>query len=165
MYILGCREPHGDLEASGTMGVGPVHALPSTCLQKVEEQPEDADNQRNVTRMGSQPSDLSATVHIPVTLTGPPGDTAAVPSEYLPVSAGQAPFAVPPPHDNSLGTEHAGMNHSTSCRGSPLWCICALMISLCFPVAQRSTVTITCHYSLFSSLPRIFANYQLSGIN
>ncbi|XP_035579446.1 voltage-dependent N-type calcium channel subunit alpha-1B isoform X9 [Zalophus californianus] len=74
------KEAHCDLEASGIMGVGPVHALPSTCLQKVEEQPEDADNQRNVTRMGSQPSDLSATVHIPVTLTGPPGETTTVPS-------------------------------------------------------------------------------------
>lgn len=58
--------------------------LPSTCLQKVDEQPEDADNQRNVTRMGSQPSDPSTTVHVPVTLTGPPGETTVVPSEYLP---------------------------------------------------------------------------------
>uniref|UniRef100_A0A8C3WQF3 Voltage-dependent N-type calcium channel subunit alpha n=1 Tax=Catagonus wagneri TaxID=51154 RepID=A0A8C3WQF3_9CETA len=74
------KEPHCDLEASGVMGVGPVHALPSTCLEKVEEQPEDADNQRNVSRMGSQPLDLSTTVHIPVTLTGPPGETTVVPS-------------------------------------------------------------------------------------
>ncbi|XP_014637482.1 PREDICTED: voltage-dependent N-type calcium channel subunit alpha-1B [Ceratotherium simum simum] len=74
------REPHCDLEASGIMGVSPVHALPSMCLQKVEEQPEDADNQRNVSRMGSQPSDPNATVHIPVTLTGPPGETTVVPS-------------------------------------------------------------------------------------
>uniref|UniRef100_A0A452DTN0 Voltage-dependent N-type calcium channel subunit alpha n=1 Tax=Capra hircus TaxID=9925 RepID=A0A452DTN0_CAPHI len=74
------RESHCDLEASVVTGVGPVHALPSTCLEKVEEQPEDADNQRNVTRMGSQPSDLSTAVHIPVTLTGPPGETTAVPS-------------------------------------------------------------------------------------
>uniref|UniRef100_A0A8C4M136 Voltage-dependent N-type calcium channel subunit alpha n=1 Tax=Equus asinus asinus TaxID=83772 RepID=A0A8C4M136_EQUAS len=74
------REPHCDLEATGIMGVGPVHALPSTCLQKVEEQPEDADNQRNVTRMGSQPSDPSTTVPIPVMLTGPPGETTVVPS-------------------------------------------------------------------------------------
>lgn len=72
------------------MGVGPVHTLPSTCLQKVEEQPEDADNQRNVTRMGSQPSELSTTVHIPVTLTGPPEETTVVPSEYLPVPVGHA---------------------------------------------------------------------------
>ncbi|XP_025779861.1 voltage-dependent N-type calcium channel subunit alpha-1B [Puma concolor] len=77
---IAAAEPRCDLEASEMMGVGPVHALPSTCLQKVEEQPEDADNQRNVTRMGSQPSDLSATVHIPVTLTGPPGETTVVPS-------------------------------------------------------------------------------------
>ncbi|KAF4016938.1 hypothetical protein G4228_007532 [Cervus hanglu yarkandensis] len=74
------RESHCDLEATVVIGVGPVHALPSTCLEKVEEQPEDADNQRNVTRMGSQPSDLSTTVHIPVTLTGPPGETTVVPS-------------------------------------------------------------------------------------
>ena len=77
-------------------GVGPVHALPSTCLENLEEQPEDADNQRNVTRMGSQPSDLSTAVHIPVTLTGPPGETTAVPSEYLPAAAGQGPPRVGP---------------------------------------------------------------------
>lgn len=77
------------------MGVGPVHALPSTCLQKVEEQPEDADNQRNVTRMGSQPSDPSTTVPIPVMLTGPPGETTVVPSEYLPVPAGRVRLCRP----------------------------------------------------------------------
>nr|XP_020030879.1 voltage-dependent N-type calcium channel subunit alpha-1B-like isoform X2 [Castor canadensis] len=74
------KEPHCDLEASGVTGVGPVHTLPSTCLQKVEEQPEDADNQRNVTRMGSQPADLSTAVHIPVTLTSPPGESTVVPT-------------------------------------------------------------------------------------
>ncbi|XP_072878248.1 voltage-dependent N-type calcium channel subunit alpha-1B isoform X4 [Chlorocebus sabaeus] len=74
------REPHCDLETSGTVTVGPMHTLPSTCLQKVEEQPEDADNQRNVTRMGSQPPDPSTVVHIPVMLTGPPGEATVVPS-------------------------------------------------------------------------------------
>ncbi|ERE70631.1 voltage-dependent N-type calcium channel subunit alpha-1B-like protein [Cricetulus griseus] len=74
------KEPHCDLETIAVTGVGPLHMLPSTCLQKVEEQPEDADNQRNVTRMGSQPSDPSTTVHVPVTLTGPPGETTVVPS-------------------------------------------------------------------------------------
>ncbi|XP_006497698.1 voltage-dependent N-type calcium channel subunit alpha-1B isoform X13 [Mus musculus] len=74
------KEPHCDLEAIAVTGVGPLHMLPSTCLQKVDEQPEDADNQRNVTRMGSQPSDPSTTVHVPVTLTGPPGETPVVPS-------------------------------------------------------------------------------------
>ncbi|XP_038191792.1 voltage-dependent N-type calcium channel subunit alpha-1B isoform X2 [Arvicola amphibius] len=74
------KEPHCDLETVAVTGVGPLHMLPSTCLQKVEEQPEDADNQRNVTRMGSQPSDPSITVHVPVTLTGPPGETAVAPS-------------------------------------------------------------------------------------
>uniref|UniRef100_A0A2K5EP93 Voltage-dependent N-type calcium channel subunit alpha n=1 Tax=Aotus nancymaae TaxID=37293 RepID=A0A2K5EP93_AOTNA len=72
--------PHCDLETGGTVTVGPVHTLPSTCLQKVEEQPEDADNQRNVTRMGGQPPDSSTVVHIPVMLTGPPGEATVVPS-------------------------------------------------------------------------------------
>ncbi|XP_028724480.1 voltage-dependent N-type calcium channel subunit alpha-1B [Peromyscus leucopus] len=83
------KEPHCDLEAIAVTGVGPLHMLPSTCLQKVEEQPEDADNQRNVTRMGSQPSDPSTTVHVPVTLTGPPGETTVVPSGNVDVE-GQA---------------------------------------------------------------------------
>uniref|UniRef100_A0A2I2Z9C3 Voltage-dependent N-type calcium channel subunit alpha n=1 Tax=Gorilla gorilla gorilla TaxID=9595 RepID=A0A2I2Z9C3_GORGO len=74
------REPHCDLETSGTVTVGPMHTLPSTCLQKVEEQPEDADNQRNVTRMGSQTPDPNTIVHIPVMLTGPPGEATVVPS-------------------------------------------------------------------------------------
>lgn len=69
--------------------------LPSTCLQKVDEQPEDADNQRNVTRMGSQPSDPSTTVHVPVTLTGSPGETTVVPSEYLPVPSGRPSYPSP----------------------------------------------------------------------
>lgn len=94
-WAFGCREPHCDLEAGGTMGVGPVRALPSTCVQKAEEQPEDADNQRNVTRMGSQPSEPSAAVHVPVAPTGPPGETTAVPSEYLLNQQGRPTFAGP----------------------------------------------------------------------
>ncbi|XP_047381369.1 voltage-dependent N-type calcium channel subunit alpha-1B, partial [Sciurus carolinensis] len=74
------KEYHCGLETSGVMGIAPVHVLPSTCLQKVEEQPEDADNQRNVTRMGIEPSDLSTTVHVPGTLAGPPGETTVAPS-------------------------------------------------------------------------------------
>ncbi|XP_006900735.1 PREDICTED: voltage-dependent N-type calcium channel subunit alpha-1B-like [Elephantulus edwardii] len=74
------KDPHCDVEARGLLGLGPVHTLPTTCLQKVEEQPEDADNQRNVTRMGSQPSEPSTAVLIPVTLMGPPAETTSVPS-------------------------------------------------------------------------------------
>ncbi|XP_076975797.1 uncharacterized protein LOC143649760 isoform X2 [Tamandua tetradactyla] len=74
------REPHCDVEASGKMGVGPVHALPSTSLQKVMEQPEDADNQQNVSRMSSQPSDPSTTAHTTVMLTGHPGESTVVPN-------------------------------------------------------------------------------------
>uniref|UniRef100_A0A8I5TGG3 Voltage-dependent N-type calcium channel subunit alpha n=1 Tax=Pongo abelii TaxID=9601 RepID=A0A8I5TGG3_PONAB len=91
MYILDCREPHCDLETSGTVTVGPMHTLPSTCLQKVEEQPEDADNQRNVTRMGSQSPDLNTVVHIPVMLTGPPGEATVVPSDAGGMGAGREP--------------------------------------------------------------------------
>ncbi|XP_011368248.1 voltage-dependent N-type calcium channel subunit alpha-1B [Pteropus vampyrus] len=78
--LLGCREPCGDLGDSGAMAVGPVHALPSTCPQKAEEQPEDADNQRNVTRMGSQPTDPGAPAHVPAVPTGPPAEGTVVPS-------------------------------------------------------------------------------------
>ncbi|XP_040818763.1 voltage-dependent N-type calcium channel subunit alpha-1B isoform X2 [Ochotona curzoniae] len=77
------KEPHGDSDTTGTLGVGPVLALPSTCLQKVDEQPEDADNQRNVTRMGGQPSDVSTTVDVPVAPTGQPGEPSAVPSSHV----------------------------------------------------------------------------------
>uniref|UniRef100_F6TVG9 Voltage-dependent N-type calcium channel subunit alpha n=1 Tax=Ornithorhynchus anatinus TaxID=9258 RepID=F6TVG9_ORNAN len=60
--------------------VVPTHTLPSTCLQKVPEHPEDVDNQKNVDRM-TQPSppDNTTTVNIPVTVTAPPGDTTVIP--------------------------------------------------------------------------------------
>ncbi|XP_024907040.1 voltage-dependent N-type calcium channel subunit alpha-1B [Pteropus alecto] len=74
------KEPCGDLGDSGAMAVGPVHSLPSTCPQKAEEQPEDADNQRNVTRMGSQPTDPGAPAHVPAVPTGPPAEGTVVPS-------------------------------------------------------------------------------------
>lgn len=93
--LLGCREPRGDLGDGGVTAVGPVHTLPSTCLQKVEEQPEDADNQRNVTRMGSQPADPGAPVHIPAAPTGPPAEGTVVPSEYLPCVPVCAPLSCP----------------------------------------------------------------------
>lgn len=61
----------------------PVHTLPTTYLQKVPEQPEDADNQKNVTRMIQPPLDKTTTVNIPVTITAPPGETTVIPSECL----------------------------------------------------------------------------------
>uniref|UniRef100_A0A8D2MN18 EF-hand domain-containing protein n=1 Tax=Zonotrichia albicollis TaxID=44394 RepID=A0A8D2MN18_ZONAL len=60
-------------------GSVPVHTLPSTYLQKVPEQPEDADNQKNVTRMIQPPLDKTTTVNIPVTITAPPGETTVIP--------------------------------------------------------------------------------------
>lgn len=61
-----------------------MHTLPSTYLQKVPEQPEDADNQKNVTRMIQPPLDKTTTVNIPVTITAPPGETTVIPSECPP---------------------------------------------------------------------------------
>ncbi|KAL2297975.1 hypothetical protein Nmel_016934 [Mimus melanotis] len=76
------KENQCELEASGSgsgPGSVPVHTLPSTYLQKVPEQPEDADNQKNVTRMIQPPLDKTTTVNIPVTITAPPGDTTVIP--------------------------------------------------------------------------------------
>lgn len=84
--LLFPRENQCELEASGSGSVPgsvPVHTLPSTYLQKVPEQPEDADNQKNVTRMIQPPLDKTTTVNIPVTITAPPGDTTVIPSECL----------------------------------------------------------------------------------
>uniref|UniRef100_A0A8C3IH59 Voltage-dependent N-type calcium channel subunit alpha n=1 Tax=Chrysemys picta bellii TaxID=8478 RepID=A0A8C3IH59_CHRPI len=71
------------IEAGGSVSVVPVHTLPSTYLQKVPEQPEDADNEKNVTRMTQPPLDKTTTVNIPVTITAPPGETTVIPSECL----------------------------------------------------------------------------------
>uniref|UniRef100_A0A8C5UC38 Voltage-dependent N-type calcium channel subunit alpha n=1 Tax=Malurus cyaneus samueli TaxID=2593467 RepID=A0A8C5UC38_9PASS len=76
------KENQCELEASGSVSVPvsvPVHTLPSTYLQKVPEQPEDADNQKNVTRMIQPPLDKTTTVNIPVTITAPPGETTVIP--------------------------------------------------------------------------------------
>lgn len=130
MCIHGCRETHCDAEAGGMMGVGPVHTLASTCLQKVEEQPEDADNQRNVTRMSSQPSDPGTTVHAPATLTGPAGETTAFPSEYLPMPAEQQPLC----RSNNLSLLPPGGCYGAS---MPLRIVLSagesLLLSVCVP--------------------------------
>ncbi|XP_039183003.1 voltage-dependent N-type calcium channel subunit alpha-1B isoform X5 [Crotalus tigris] len=73
------RESQCDTEAGISMTVAPLHTLPSTCLQRVPEQPEDADNQKNVTRMGQPSLDKPAPVNIPVTVTAPPGDASVIP--------------------------------------------------------------------------------------
>uniref|UniRef100_A0A8D0BRB2 Voltage-dependent N-type calcium channel subunit alpha n=1 Tax=Salvator merianae TaxID=96440 RepID=A0A8D0BRB2_SALMN len=73
------RESQGNPETSGSVTVAPLHTLPSTCLQRVLEQPEDADNQKNVTRMSQPPLDKTVNVNIPVTVTAPAGDAAVIP--------------------------------------------------------------------------------------
>ncbi|XP_029142215.1 voltage-dependent N-type calcium channel subunit alpha-1B-like, partial [Protobothrops mucrosquamatus] len=73
------RESQCDTEAGISVTVAPLHTLPSTCLQRVPEQPEDADNQKNVTRMGQPSLDKAAPVNIPVTVTAPPGEASIIP--------------------------------------------------------------------------------------
>ncbi|XP_063791946.1 voltage-dependent N-type calcium channel subunit alpha-1B isoform X6 [Pseudophryne corroboree] len=53
--------------------------VPVSGLQQLPEQSEDADNQKNVNRMAQPHPDRSSTVNIPVTITGPPGETAVIP--------------------------------------------------------------------------------------
>uniref|UniRef100_A0ACB8EZD1 Voltage-dependent N-type calcium channel subunit alpha-1B n=1 Tax=Sphaerodactylus townsendi TaxID=933632 RepID=A0ACB8EZD1_9SAUR len=73
------REGQCDTEAGGSVIVAPLHTLPSTCLQRVPEQPEDADNQKNVTRMGQPSLEKTTTVNIPVTVTAPLGEATVIP--------------------------------------------------------------------------------------
>ncbi|XP_060551026.1 LOW QUALITY PROTEIN: voltage-dependent N-type calcium channel subunit alpha-1B [Pantherophis guttatus] len=73
------EESQCDTEAGISVTVVPLHTLPSTCLQRVPEQSEDADNQKNVTRMAQPSLDKSAPVNIPVTVTGPPGEASIIP--------------------------------------------------------------------------------------
>ncbi|XP_070615693.1 LOW QUALITY PROTEIN: voltage-dependent N-type calcium channel subunit alpha-1B [Erythrolamprus reginae] len=77
------RESQCDTEAGISVTVVPLHTLPSTCLQRVPEQPEDADNQKNVTRMAQPSLDKSAPVNIPVTVTAPPGEASVIPMNNI----------------------------------------------------------------------------------
>uniref|UniRef100_A0A8C8SNZ9 Voltage-dependent N-type calcium channel subunit alpha n=1 Tax=Pelusios castaneus TaxID=367368 RepID=A0A8C8SNZ9_9SAUR len=77
------KETPCETEAAGTVSIVPVHSLPSSYLQKVPEQPEDADNQKNVNRMSQPPLDKSITVNIPVTITAPPGETTVIPMNNI----------------------------------------------------------------------------------
>ncbi|XP_041094438.1 voltage-dependent N-type calcium channel subunit alpha-1B-like [Polyodon spathula] len=60
----------------GTLASTPLQAPGS--LNPVEEKPEDSDNQKNVKRT-MQTMDNTNTVHIPVTITAPPGETTVIP--------------------------------------------------------------------------------------
>ncbi|XP_043914705.1 voltage-dependent N-type calcium channel subunit alpha-1B [Protopterus annectens] len=57
-------------------------APPTGCLKQVPEQPEDADNQKNVKRL-TQTSEKSITVNIPVTVVAPPGETIVIPMNNI----------------------------------------------------------------------------------
>uniref|UniRef100_A0A8C5R9D5 Voltage-dependent N-type calcium channel subunit alpha n=1 Tax=Leptobrachium leishanense TaxID=445787 RepID=A0A8C5R9D5_9ANUR len=53
--------------------------VPVGGLQQLPEQPEDADNQKNVNRMSQPHQDRASTVTIPVTITAPPGESTVIP--------------------------------------------------------------------------------------
>uniref|UniRef100_A0A4W3HY90 Voltage-dependent N-type calcium channel subunit alpha n=1 Tax=Callorhinchus milii TaxID=7868 RepID=A0A4W3HY90_CALMI len=55
-------------------------ALPPTgTVKHVPQQPEDADNQKNIKRVPTKEIDHTITVNIPVTITAPPGETTVLP--------------------------------------------------------------------------------------
>ncbi|XP_073397287.1 voltage-dependent N-type calcium channel subunit alpha-1B [Dendrobates tinctorius] len=53
--------------------------VPVGGLQQLPEQPEDADNEKNVNRMFLPHPERSSMVNIPVTITAPPGESAVIP--------------------------------------------------------------------------------------
>lgn len=72
------RERHRDAEEDG-LDSSPLQAMRSNL--SLGEKQEDADNQKNSTR-ASQAGLNSNTVHIPVTITAPPGETTIIASEH-----------------------------------------------------------------------------------
>lgn len=70
------RQPDG---GEGSLASSPLEAMRGSNLSLGEKQ-EDADNQKNSTR-ASQAGLNSNTIHIPVTITAPPGETTIIPSE------------------------------------------------------------------------------------
>lgn len=75
-YTSFLRERHPDAEDDAS---SPLQAMRSTL--SLGEKQEDADNQKNSTR-ASQAGLNSNAIHIPVTITAPPGETTIIPSEY-----------------------------------------------------------------------------------
>uniref|UniRef100_A0A672ZDL5 Voltage-dependent N-type calcium channel subunit alpha n=1 Tax=Sphaeramia orbicularis TaxID=375764 RepID=A0A672ZDL5_9TELE len=71
------RERHPDAEDDG-LASSPVQPLRTSL--SVGEKQEDADNQKNSTR-ASQAGLNSNAIHIPVTITAPPGETTIIPSQ------------------------------------------------------------------------------------
>lgn len=63
----------------GGLTSSPLEAMRSNL--SLGEKQEDADNQKNSTR-ASQAGLNSNTIHIPVTITAPPGETTIIPSKY-----------------------------------------------------------------------------------
>lgn len=72
------RERQPD-NGEGSLASSPLEAMRRSNLSLGEKQ-EDADNQKNSTR-ASQAGLNSNTIHIPVTITAPPGETTIIPSE------------------------------------------------------------------------------------
>lgn len=78
IHISFPRERQPDAEVDG-LASSPLQAMQSSL--SLGEKQEDADNQKNSTR-ASQAGLNSNAIHIPVTITAPPGETTIIPSEY-----------------------------------------------------------------------------------
>ena len=78
IHISSPRERQTDAEEDG-LASSPLQPMRSTL--SLGEKQEDADNQKNSTR-ASQAGLNSNAIHIPVTITAPPGETTIIPSEY-----------------------------------------------------------------------------------
>lgn len=78
IHISSPRERQQDAEEDG-LASSPLQPMRST--MSLGEKQEDADNQKNSTR-ASQAGLNSNAIHIPVTITAPPGETTIIPSEY-----------------------------------------------------------------------------------
>uniref|UniRef100_A0A665X8K2 Voltage-dependent N-type calcium channel subunit alpha n=1 Tax=Echeneis naucrates TaxID=173247 RepID=A0A665X8K2_ECHNA len=72
------RERQPDVEDNGLAST-PLQIMRSSL--SIGEKQEDADNQKNSTRAGQAGFNSNA-IHIPVTITAPPGETTIIPSEY-----------------------------------------------------------------------------------
>ncbi|XP_069370208.1 voltage-dependent N-type calcium channel subunit alpha-1B isoform X3 [Paralichthys olivaceus] len=76
----GHREKQPDAEDSG-LASSPLQLMHSSL--SLGEKQEDADNQKNSTRASQAGLNSSNAIHIPVTITGPPGETAIIPMNSI----------------------------------------------------------------------------------
>eukprot|EP00062_Callorhinchus_milii_P011414 gi/632957387/ref/XP_007894449.1/ PREDICTED: voltage-dependent N-type calcium channel subunit alpha-1B [Callorhinchus milii] len=72
-------EKEGEPLAHRSFMLGTTALPPTGTVKHVPQQPEDADNQKNIKRVPTKEIDHTITVNIPVTITAPPGETTVLP--------------------------------------------------------------------------------------